>query len=748
MSDGDNISPDRTDAGFSVGVLIDSVDSFLNRRVLGELIDAADEYGLRLVFFFGGSIERNRSSGPYSFAYTLPSRKSVQAIIVFPHSIAPYSPYGQTRLILQQFPDIPAYSLFARIPGVFSVSTAEREVIGDLVRHLANEHGYRRMAVLRGPDGDDTLSSSRLDAIRDALTGTELELPDNLVFPGDFSEDAGREAARKILSLPDTAPDVLVCLNDQMAIGAALEFQNNGISVPEDIAVTGVDDVWENETVRAPLTTVNIPVYETVGTLVERLHSDLTGKTAYEALHLEIPAQLAHRESCGCTSYFEKILIPEKGFTPPDQKRTPKGTLKRAAQLRRSLKKVLEECLSTRDTRAFNVFMEDTIKKLSRTGDFINTFIDSFSTQWTITLLKYPDFDSQSLVNSLFVDAFRLLLQSKTQTLTRMHTSDLGSLSFYRNCTDLLAGNISVADAMEGIGANVAKLGIADCLLVSICGKDPDRGEVRLQYRQNGRLTIPHDPFPSFPLQDLAPKGLGSGPHIAILPIAHNNTVYGYLILSVEEKHFEQFPIIQETVSHLVDAAMANDRLSTHIETLTKNNDVLSRLSVIDELTGLYNRRALYVTGYNLYREATENHQSSCVIFLDMDGLKQINDTFGHQDGDKAILSLAGILGKSFRDDDLVVRYGGDEFVILMVDISEDTLFRALDRISGELAAFNSRNENPWVLSASWGYVFNEAGCRQRPFEEIIAESDEKLYEKKRKRKAARNDAANEGKPE
>ena len=155
-----------------------------------------------------------------------------------------------------------------------------------------------------------------------------------------------------------------------------------------------------------------------------------------------------------------------------------------------------------------------------------------------------------------------------------------------------------------------------------------------------------------------------------------------------------------------------------------RNNDTLSRISQVDEFTGLFNRRALYGRGKELFDRALAAGKSSCFIFVDMDGLKTINDSWGHKEGDTAIKSLADIFRRTFRENDLLVRYGGDEFVIIMADISRDALNGALQRVKDQLASFNEKKKHPWTLSASWGFVFNAPGERVKSFESIIEESD------------------------
>jgi diguanylate cyclase (GGDEF)-like protein len=119
---------------------------------------------------------------------------------------------------------------------------------------------------------------------------------------------------------------------------------------------------------------------------------------------------------------------------------------------------------------------------------------------------------------------------------------------------------------------------------------------------------------------------------------------------------------------------------------------------------------------------------------MDMDGLKRINDTWGHAEGDAAILALSNVLRESFREDDLVVRYGGDEFVILMTGVDASAVNCILERIESKLRDFNQGHAHPWNLAASWGCVLTNV-TEALSFESIIEESDARLYEEKRKKR-------------
>jgi len=329
-----------------------------------------------------------------------------------------------------------------------------------------------------------------------------------------------------------------------------------------------------------------------------------------------------------------------------------------------------------------------------------------------------------------------VLTQSRIATFNRMHRMDMGSLKFYQACNALLSQKLTIYDTLVAISSSLPQLSIDLCYIVFISPEDPEVGEMRLSFNAGKILSVQESNFPRIPIKSLTDAGASSiFEHIGVMTIAYENSLYGYMVLSIKEEHFEQYSMVQNMISQLIHAAMSNELLSCHIQTLTQKNDILSRLSIIDEFTGLYNRRALHITGKNMYQEANERNETSCVIFLDMDGLKKINDTYGHKDGDLAIQTLGNILKNCFREKDLIVRYGGDEFIVLMVNIHEEMLTRVFNRILGQVAEFNETSDFEWLLSVSWGYVFNRPSDIRKNFESIIEESDAKLYEEKKRKK-------------
>jgi diguanylate cyclase (GGDEF)-like protein len=151
-----------------------------------------------------------------------------------------------------------------------------------------------------------------------------------------------------------------------------------------------------------------------------------------------------------------------------------------------------------------------------------------------------------------------------------------------------------------------------------------------------------------------------------------------------------------------------------------------------DELTGLHNRRGFFEEGPERLRLANLDARSVALFFVDLNGMKLINDQFGHEYGDRALVDTADLLRETFRGGDLIARLGGDEFAVLASHESRDELKVLGPRLQGEIDALNASRRRPYRLSASVGAALYEHG-ESRSFEELISQADTLMYEQKRK---------------
>jgi diguanylate cyclase (GGDEF)-like protein len=192
---------------------------------------------------------------------------------------------------------------------------------------------------------------------------------------------------------------------------------------------------------------------------------------------------------------------------------------------------------------------------------------------------------------------------------------------------------------------------------------------------------------------------------------------------------------------YLVKGGMDGSRLVRAIRYALERQRRFANLhthSFTDDLTGLYNRRALLSQGMRLLQHSRKTGRELAVIYIDLDGLKQINDIFGHREGDLALNRLAEVLKSSFRASDIVARLGGDEFVVLAVDnAGHENVRTILQRLQDKMDLLNASERVPYELTISLGAAHFGPDSLVS-LEEMLASADQLMYEQKRRKRNAR----------
>jgi diguanylate cyclase (GGDEF)-like protein len=171
---------------------------------------------------------------------------------------------------------------------------------------------------------------------------------------------------------------------------------------------------------------------------------------------------------------------------------------------------------------------------------------------------------------------------------------------------------------------------------------------------------------------------------------------------------------------------------------MKKINTSLKNASMTDELTGLYNRRGYSVLSQHYLDLARRRRKKIFVIFVDLDGLKQINDQGGHFGGDQALVRTAEILRKTFRKSDIIARIGGDEFAIATMENGHDSVASQIARLRKNLKHHAIQNKYGTPLSLSVGVAVSTIRGTTS-IEELTSQADAVMYaEKRAKRKASK----------
>jgi diguanylate cyclase (GGDEF)-like protein len=160
----------------------------------------------------------------------------------------------------------------------------------------------------------------------------------------------------------------------------------------------------------------------------------------------------------------------------------------------------------------------------------------------------------------------------------------------------------------------------------------------------------------------------------------------------------------------------------------------LQNESILDDLTGLHNRRGFLLHAEQLVRTARRDRSGFLLLFVDLDGLKHINDTFGHAEGNNAIVEAADVLRTCFRSGDLLGRLSGDEFAALAMNPTPPAASALRRRLDEALQAANAKPNRVYRLGFSVG-ILACGPTNDSPMETLLAEADALMYEEKRKKR-------------
>jgi len=232
--------------------------------------------------------------------------------------------------------------------------------------------------------------------------------------------------------------------------------------------------------------------------------------------------------------------------------------------------------------------------------------------------------------------------------------------------------------------------------------------------------------FIRFPTRDLLPAELiAKEPFLIFYPLHYNTYSIGYIALNGICAAAKLN--LHESILNFLEIAIENVRKKSLLHNL---NETLDDLYVHDALTGLYNRFGLSRYGQHYYDDILAADGSVQVVFIDMDDMKSINDRFGHDAGDTALRAAARVLRENCSDRAFIMRYGGDEFIIIDTGRKEhlyEDICRAAD-------AYNRTSGMPFTLGFSAGVIRADVTERE-PVDDCIRKADTLMYEVKQQKK-------------
>ena len=243
----------------------------------------------------------------------------------------------------------------------------------------------------------------------------------------------------------------------------------------------------------------------------------------------------------------------------------------------------------------------------------------------------------------------------------------------------------------------------------------------------------------TFRRKQLLPDELLNDPNPYYIFAVHHLQYYmGYIIVSPNLRSYNQ--LIMKSWLVNLGAMLENWRIRQKLnETVDRLEDLYNR----DMLTGLYNRRGYDLFFKDYYKRSLWDQTDLAVLVIDMDDLKLVNDTYGHNEGDYSLCTISEALTKSVKYDEICMRTGGDEFVVIATDYSREKADKYIKSVRKYIEEKTSKDKKEYPLTVSVGTCITipEEGD-ERDLKEIaegyIRIADEEMYKEKKKKKKGR----------
>lgn len=764
---------------YTVGVLIGNANSPHTMDLMQGIYHAAEEMGVNLLFYLGIHSESyyhtyfGEDAGDdfdYQFNvvydYTLFGR--VDALIISYGTMGQFLEEDNTNAFLDRFRGIPYVLLEERDERQEGISIIADNYHGmyEIAEHLVRDHGCRRLTYLAGPRGN-TDARERREAVYDVMKKYCIPFDESHIEYGDYTECVEPQITRLFERFPDM--EAMICANDLMADTVYKECAKRGLAVGRDIAVTGYDDWDVAESMNPPLTTVLQNAYD-MG------HMALEGVLQFirdgQARTIVVPAQAKYRSSCGCSAALRQrpglTLDQVCGSWEPYRESAVARCLAKSLRANMSadisatvaehIQKVLEPDFRKKENhdrillRLKRMFSSNVDKYISAYS-FMQELVACIN-EWTCWQISHP----QTPVCNC-VELIELRNQIQETIMVHIIKTDKDRFSMFQQeswflpmiSRDMMS---HIEDEKEFYRAAMLKLGALKSrnsyLYVfeePVCHRKGEAWhcpeKMYLVAAQEGGSVTAYEAGarPVLTSENGFETYRGEGRFaMSIVCLFSGEMQYGILVTEIDPSSLSLFHMISMQIGNALkfhdlsrDQRETQKALERLVEEIREKNEVLNFISEYDALTGILNRRGFMERAVRLNRSSSGSQ--AVLIFADLDHLKQINDCFGHLEGDFALKQCAETMKKAVGDRGIVGRIGGDEFVVL-VQGGEEECDEIIDRVKEAQRQFNASSGRDYYVEVSMGC--QRIVCSEElAVADMLKKADAALYHAKKRRRSS-----------
>ncbi|MEM5948442.1 GGDEF domain-containing protein [Spirochaetia bacterium 38H-sp] len=720
----------------TIAVFIPQLHYYYQNHIWRNACKAAEKKDVNLLFFITNEIKPNYSYAyMYNSLFPLVNSPNIDGILLGA-SMGTFISEEDLSEFIKSISGKPIATFSFSYEPYPAALVDGKAGIRQAVEHLIYEHNVREIAFVCGPDTNPE-ARERYQAYWETIEKAGLKPRKELVLQGTFLRQSGYQASVELLERRKLKPEAIICANDEMAFGVMDFLYEKDIKVPEDIKIIGFDNLEESRYVYPSLSTVAQPFEALMDAALDKLVNFIRGE---EQERVSVfPTRFIPRESCGCGEDKElERYIGDSNWITGDEISIIKPLSSHSPEELYAYKKELKEALiAAKQKENAGKYMTDFLTEymkflFSREINPLPFLVATFSVLNDMlrnSLLSTKEYDFfLFIVRFVFSDFYRKL-SNKNNLMIRTERVSLG---FFVHD---IAASLDFSELRSVLAKGLIEFSISDCFIALYNGPVqwdgnlkwtlPDTATVIFDYHRGqivaqDRLINREEYIPSHFFDNVRSSG-------AIFPIVYRDQCFGYIVFSPLPRDEILLDSIHKNISSAIKACLLIKEVNEGKERIIEANKKLEELSITDEQTGVYNRRGFFSVSDHLIASAKRRKKQVVVFFFDLNWLKDINDTFGHAEGDYAIRIVSDTLKKTFRATDIIGRFGGDEFVVLSVDCEVFEASAIAKRVDSKLEEFNRNSGKPYILSVSYGtasMLVNKAF----DLEELIDKADMELY--------------------
>lgn len=745
----------------TIGFIIHRLDNDYAKLLLKGALYAAEELNANLAVFPGRSLDSQLDNIKYTayeyqnnVIYSYASKDSLDALVISAGTVGSFVSDGTMKEFIDSFDGLPVVTTENKI-GEYPCVRMSGSGIKDIINHLIKHHGKRNIAFVSGPKSNAD-AEERLNYYKEALEENCIAFDPSLVAYGKFSEYCS-DLVGELLDENKGRIDAVCFANDMMCKGGYKAIEERGLVIGKDIAVTGYDDSEVASGLKPMLTTVRADaslvgynaVYEAVKLVTDCVCSDL-----------DLNSYPIYRQSCGCEILPEsshdissaEIKVGIIASKIIDEYIYNSTLGQKMSSIVKNIRQYITTLLNYAVSKEETYEAEDECKRIIEELTDIQTF-DYVHADTLVSILNAAKDYAVSLSGGnkdKIIKIQEIINYALSETADRVlnkHYAKVDDLTF----THFLINNITKDMTIHGsneekcyfsIVNNLYRIHMASSYIYTYANPIVHTAAMKWTLPENIYLKSYHNgdklaaitgeaqimPCSQYFYNFFTPDRRRTA---VISPLFLNEEQYGIIVSELE---FDYFPYIYSIIPQICAAIKLTKlvgQLERSLDAEQYRNSLLNRISMSDELTGIYNRRGFYEFANNLLKAPENEGKRAALIFGDLDNLKKINDTFGHDEGDYAIKTAASFMKSCFRQTDVVARIGGDEFAAFAVCEDRNIIASIPRRIKNMAALNNIRSTKPYNVTISVG-LFELICSSDKDVQSYMDKADTALYADKK----------------